>query len=149
MKDWGKELYKEWVEEKLIPDLLGEVCRYTGYEGNFNINYKSKYTLNPTPEMVARKKGDSWKTEIRIKRPELSTNTPWDVFFYGWSLIGEALHAADVSNNGKPTLSERVVHLNAFYMMKRYMRNNYRSWYRANRRVFEAMTRVLTFTPVD
>lgn len=153
MKDWGKELYKEWVKKKFVPQILQFVKRNTGYEGEFNLEFKpSWYFIFEGKHAEIRYNKETKEItnhKIVVEEPKVYSNSPWDVFFYGWTLIGEALHIVDAFQSGVDNLSsERKIHTHALILADRYMRENYPSWYRKNRRILETIKKTIIFMKV-
>ncbi|MDI6798868.1 MAG: hypothetical protein QMD12_02635 [Candidatus Aenigmarchaeota archaeon] len=147
MKDWEKE-YATCMHEKIVPQILDKVRKFTGYNGDFNIKFCPKWFIFSGPSALTvydSITGKIKRHEIRIREPRLYSNSPWDVYFYGWSLAGEALH---IVNHFQPELnlsSERKVHITALFLIDRYMRENYPGWYRKNRFILERIKREIIF----
>ena len=154
MKDWGKELYKEWVKKKFIPQILQLVREKTGYEGKFNLEFKPSwyfiFSEKHADIRYNRETKEIIEHKIIVEEPRLYSNSPWDVFFYGWTLIGEALHITDAFQSGIDNLSsERRIHIHALILINKYMRDNYPSWYRKNKRILERIKKTIIFMKVD
>lgn len=150
MRDFGKEYFEQFMYEKIIPEILGEVRAATGYNGGFKINFKPwwNFTLrNPTMRAVySTITKEIKKIGISIKEPRLSSNSPWDVFFYCWDIAHEGLHYVDLllSNDlNEPTSGECEIHIASYSIVENYMKEKYPAWYKENLRIFREMRRVV------
>jgi len=145
MKDWGKELYTEGMEGKgnIIPDILNLVRERTGYEGEFNIKYNPSWFIFSGPMAITvfnTNTGEIKRHEIRMREPRLYSNSPWSVYFYLWSLTGEALHIADRFLYGmNKSSNESEIHTKALILTDEYIEKIYPKWYRKNRRILGAI----------
>jgi len=162
MKDWGKRAFEEWMYEKFIPEIIEDVRSFTGYSGDFPIEFKrgwnpfyrgpkvkGKYNLN-RPEEV--------KVKTIIERPKLSSNSPWDVFFKLWSLCGECLHYVDIMVTDKKNFQDKIerisrtsteclIHRMAYGITREYMKKKYPEWMKKNEFVFKEIDEVLEIEP--
>lgn len=123
MGDWGKELFKEWMDKKLIPDLEELVKEATGYKGGFN------------------------RHEIGIEKPRIESNSPWDVYFHSLQYISHALH--HVYSLQERKIHPLDIHMEAVYLFDGYFQKNYPIFYRKNEVVIREIKNPRTYMELD
>jgi len=162
MGNWATNLYTQGMEKKIIPLFIREIEGYTGFNGDFNINYRSPYLFwrGPVTEIYNIDKPHGLRTKIKMPIPESSTGCTFDVFMYLWGLAEELLHDIDYrtipledfhrllpekhSSGNHSRIALRTLDLTI-----RFMREYYPEFYMQERVYFKRLKMTLRHTNVD
>jgi len=162
MGNWATDLYNVGMKEKTIPLFINEIKAYTGFNGDFNKEYKPWYLMwgGPRVESYNIDKPENLRSKIIMPEPKSSTGSTFDVFIYLFRLGGELLHDIDYRSISphdfhkllpqKHSLqNDIIIHLRALDLTEKFMKKYFHKFYIEHYRYFKILKKILHHTRVD